>query len=597
MPPPATRVTLQPTNAPVVQPTAPPTPAVAPTAPPAPAEVPVASAAATTSAASATPARAAARPPLTPRWVYEPWVWEDEEHTAEAVLDLVEGYRSRGIPVGAVIVDSPWQTNYNTFDFNTDYPDPAGLVTTLHGWNIRVIFWVTGMLNVESIDGPERGKARLFDEAKAAGYLVDGGATYEWDKGFGAAVDFFNDEAVAWWYRQLDRAWSVGMDGWKVDSPEGNLPDVVQTHAGPKTNREYGTQYYRAMYRYVASRSPEAIITARPIDGGTEYAPVDANPAGWVGDQIPDWGSKGIEEALNNMLDSAARGYAVVGSDIGGYRPGERFDRLFTRWAQLGALSPLMENGGRGEHRPWELDREVADVYRYFAKLHRQLVPYLYSAGIEAHLTGTPIIRNGDKDRQQYLLGEDLFVAPVLDREDERDVTFPPDGRWHDYWDDSVTYEPGATVRYVAPLERAPLFIRAGGIIPMQVEDGETGHGDTGSAGHLTVLLYPEGESRRVYRPEPKQALELESRRTADGVTVDIGAHTATYVLRIKEPSGPSEVVLHTNDERRALARHAAWQDFDRAAEGWFYDPARTYVWARFATTGDGARLTYRPGQ
>ena len=528
--------------------------------------------------------------------MYEPWVWEDEENTAEALLDLVEGYRKRDIPVGAVIVDSPWQTNYNTFDFNSDYPDPAGFVKKLHGMNVRVILWMTGMLNSESNDGPERGKASLFDEAKAAGYLVDGGATYDWDKGTGAAVDFFNPEAVAWWYRQLDRAWGVSVDGWKVDSPEGNLPDVVKTHAGPKTNRQYGTQYYRTMYRYVAARGPEAIITARPIDGGTEYAPVDANPAGWVGDQLPDWGSDGIGEALDNMLDSAARGYAVVGSDIGGYRPGERFDRLFIRWTQLGALSPLMENGGRGEHRPWKLDRDVADVYRYFAKLHRQLVPYLYGAGVLAHLTGTPIIRGGDKEREQYMLAEDLFVAPILDREDDREVTFPGDGRWLDYWNDDTVFGPGATVRYKTPLERVPLFIRAGAIIPMVVADAETGHGDKGSAGHLTLLVYPEGESRRFYRPDVQSFLELRSGRAPGGVTVEIGPRTEKYVLRIKEPTPPATLTLHTSNQARPLARQAAWRDFDRATEGWFYDPARKYVWARFATANDGARVTYRPG-
>ncbi|MDP8921930.1 MAG: hypothetical protein M3O34_03535, partial [Chloroflexota bacterium] len=549
-----------------------------------------------TPVATAAPTQAAVRPPLTPRWVYEPWVWEDEENTAEALLDLVEGYRERDIPVGAVIIDSPWQTNYNTFDFNQDYPDPAGLVKKLHEWNIRVILWMTGMLNVESIDGPEPGKARMYDEAKAAGYLVDRGATYEWDKGVGAAVDFFNPEAVAWWYRQLDRAWSVGVDGWKVDSPEGNLPDYVQTHAGPKTNRQYGTEYYRAMHRYVAARGPEAIITARPIDGGTEYAPVDANPAGWVGDQLPDWGEKGIDEALNNMLDSAAEGYAVVGSDIGGYRPGERSDNLFTRWTQLGALSPLMENGGRGEHRPWKFGGDVVDVYRYFAKLHHQLVPYLHSAGIEAHLTGMPIIRGGDKERQQYLLGTDLFVAPILQREDERDVRFPSDGRWHDYWDDDRTYQPGATVRYRASSARMPLFIRAGAIIPMQVKDRDTGHGGKGSAGHLTLLLYPEGESIRHYRPTAQDVVELRSRRAPEGVTVNIGARTEKYVLRIKEPTAPNEVSLELDSQRRPLSRRSSWRDFDRSTEGWFYDATRKYTWARFATANQGARLSYRPG-
>src|SRR5439155_4183808 len=148
----------------------------------------------------------AARPPLTPRWVYEPWVWEDEENSAQALLTLVDQYRQRNIPVGAVIVDSPWQTNYNTFVFGPNYPDPGPLLADLHRQNVRVVLWATGFINVTSDDGPERGKAANYDQAARAGYFVDHGQTYSWWKGEGSAIDFFNPAAVAWWYGQLDRA-------------------------------------------------------------------------------------------------------------------------------------------------------------------------------------------------------------------------------------------------------------------------------------------------------------------------------------------------------------------------------------------------------
>lgn len=564
------------------------------------------------------------RPPLTPRWAYEPWVWEDQENSARAVRDLVDDYQDRDVPVGAVILDSPWQTNYNTFEFGPNYPDPASLIRELHDRRVRVLLWVTGFINVDSEDGPDHGEAPRYDEARARGYFVDGGQTYEWFKGNGSAIDFFNPEAVAWWYAEMDRAFALGIDGWKVDSAESNLPAEVETAAGRKSLREYRDAYYRAFHRYVTERNPEAIVAARPYayeatddqdepdenspkrgqikkerpaDAGTVFAPVDAVMAGWVGDQSPDWA--GLDEALDNILASAERGYSMLGSDIGGYLPGERSDKLFLRWTQLGALSPLMENGGRGEHRPWKVGRELLPTYRYYAKLHHQLVPYLYSAGVVAHRTGQPIIREVNRPGRQYTLGEDLLVAPIVTPDDERDVALAAGSRWHDFWSDDRVFNGPTVVRQPAPTHQVPLFIRAGAIIPMQVEDSETGHGGAGSAGHLTLLVYPDGESSRTYYPDAEHSLVLSSERVPGGVTIEIGAQTERYVLRIKEPIAPVTVELDRTVEgddlepERSLAPLPAWEAFDTAAEGWYYDAARGYLWVRFSTDATGARVRY----
>jgi alpha-glucosidase (family GH31 glycosyl hydrolase) len=533
------------------------------------------------------------RPPLTPRWAYEPWVWEDEENDADATIALVDGYRQRDIPVGVVIVDSPWQTNYNTFEMAPEFGNPQRLIQRLRDRNVRVIFWATGFINTSSNDGPDSSISPNYLEAHSRGYFVNGGLTYEWDKGEGSAIDFFNPDAVAWWYSQMDKAWAYGIDGWKVDAPEGNLPDVVQTAAGPKTNREYGYEYYRAFYRYVAQRSPDAIITARPVDSGTVYAPLDANPAGWVGDQEPDWGPRGIEEALENILHSAELGYSMLGSDIGGYRPGERFDRLFVRWAQLGALSPLMENGGRGEHRPWRIDEEVGNLYRYYAKLHHQLVPYLYGHGVEAHLSGTPIIRDGDRDARHYRLGEDLFVAPIVTRDDHRRVELPRGSRWFDYWDDREPISGGSVLNYDAPMARIPLFIRAGAIIPMQVSDGETGHGGPGSTGALTLLFYPDGASSRVLRPGPGQELLVESRRTDTATVLSIGPLTQPLVLRIKELRHPPNVTATLSGLTRSLPAFPDFTSLDGEPEGWAFDAEHGYLWVRLPTSGETVTVEY----
>jgi alpha-glucosidase (family GH31 glycosyl hydrolase) len=491
-----------------------------------------------------------------------------------------------------VIIDSPWQTSYNTFQVNEDYSDLAGLVSELHASGIRVLLWATPFINVSSNDGPGRAKASNYDAAHAANYFVDNGRTFEWDKGQGSAIDFFNPDAVRWLYGQMDQAFSTGIDGWKVDSPEGNLPARFQTAAGLKTEREYGEAYYRAFYQYVVERNPDAITFARATDSGTVYAPVDVNPAGWAGDQNPSWA--GLREAFDDTMLSSQYGFSMLGFDIGGYRRGERSQKVFLRWAQFGALVPLMENGGRGEHRPWLYGSQGTEIYRYYAKLHHELVPYLYSAGVEAHRTGVPIIRRADSDLNQYELGPDLLVAPILSDDDERKVSFPAGDFWYDYWADDAFHDGNQTRTVRSTLSQIPLYIRSGAVIPIRVEDPETGHGDAGSAARLTVLVYPRGESVREYHPTPDQTVTVRSQRSGANGRLSISAQSERYMVRIKEPGTPTDIVLNRGGHAVPLQHFTRWEEFQAADEGTFRQDERNYLWARFATEESDADLTYR---
>jgi len=252
-----------------------------------------------------------------------------------------------------------------------------------------------------------------------------------------------------------------------------------------------------------------------------------------------------------------------------------------------------MENGGRGEHRPWKYADELLNTYHYYAKLHHELVPYLYSTGVEAHQTGQPIIRDTDRQHRQYRLGPDLLVAPIVSDEDGRDVSLPAGVRWYDYWNDDQVFDGPALVHQDTSPDRIPLYIRGGSIIPLQVADGETGHGDAGSAGHLTLLVYPDDDSTRIYHPDSDRSVTFRSHRDPSGVSLGIEPQTERYVLRIKQPTPPTTVALERDSARSTPPPLPTWQAFDQADEGWYYDPARHYLWVRFSTEATGARLSY----
>ena len=407
-----------------------------------------------------------------PDWAFQPWVWEDES-TQDSALALVDGYLARDIPVGAIIIDSPWETGYQTYEFDPElYPDPQGLIDGLHERGVRVMLWMVPGINTD--------EAELYDYAAERGWFMQTSATsgptvVDWWKGEGSLIDYWNPDAVAWWHGLLGRALDLGIDGWKCDGLDYyQIFAPYSPAAGDKVSRlDYSHRYYQDTFDYTRERLGEdRLITARPVDNygfglggdGVAFSPVEIGWAGWVGDQ--DATFEGLRAALDNYYYSAEYGYVAFGSDIGGYRDTDeengRSKELFIRWAQIGALSPVMENGGGGNHHPWAWDEETADIYRELADTHVALIPYLTEAGGAAFAEGRSLLAFQSRDTYAYLLGPDLFVAPVLEEGGGVSVTFPADGEWAWLSDPARTWAAGDTADLVLAIDEVPAFVRVG---------------------------------------------------------------------------------------------------------------------------------------
>jgi alpha-glucosidase (family GH31 glycosyl hydrolase) len=417
-----------------------------------------------------------------PEWAYQHWIWEGES-TQQSALDIVDGYLERDIPVGAIIIDSPWATGYNTFEFDPElFPDPQGMIDALHAKGVRVMLWVVPAINVEVTD--------LYQEAADKGYFMQldadsGPHVFNWWKGDGSLIDYFNPEVVAWWHQMVDKALALDIDGWKCDGLDFQaLITSYSPSLGKKVERlEYSHTYYRDFFDYTREKlGKDRLITARPVDnyglpvGGEDvsFAPIDITWAGWVGDQ--DATFAGLKAALMNLYYSAEMGYVAFGSDIGGYRnddsfPEGRGKELFVRWAQLGALSPVMENGGGGEHRPWMFDEQTTDIYRRFVKLHHALIPYLMEHGARAFAQHRSLMTFLDKRvTYNYLLGPDILVAPMTEPGTRRTVAFPEGSSWIYLFDRDQVFEGGTEEELTIVLEEFPVFLRQGSDIASQLE-------------------------------------------------------------------------------------------------------------------------------
>ncbi len=416
-----------------------------------------------------------------PEWIFRHWVWEDES-TQQSAQQLVDDYLARDIPVGAIIIDSPWETGYNTYSWDkTLYPNPKAMIDYFHSRDVRVFVWITGVINTDV--------QPMYDEAVAKGYLITNSATdttplvRKWWKGNGSPIDFYNPEAVNWLKKYVDSLLAIGIDGWKVDGTDFVVTGGYSRGLGAAPSRvDFSRKYYAFFHDYTREKlGIDRVNTTRPID--TYYGILGVSPAnainfsfddvftcwaGWVGDQDPDY--KGLRVAIDNMYLSAEMGYLSFGSDIGGYRednaiygPRGRSEDILVRWAQFGAFCSIMENGGGGEHRPWMFSADAERVYRKFTKLHHAMIPYLQSTADSLWKQKKSMYRFLDRTTYRYLLGKDVFVTPIMKfPANSIEINFPAEGRWVYLFDESKVFDGGTTTNMDFTYDEFPVFVREG---------------------------------------------------------------------------------------------------------------------------------------
>jgi alpha-glucosidase (family GH31 glycosyl hydrolase) len=459
-------------------------------------------------------------PALLPEWAYGHWKSRDVYEHADDVEDDWRGYRRNDLPLDAIVIDSPWETQYNTWRFNPhQFPDAAGLVRGMREDGVRTVVWVTPWVNIESIDGQRpsdaesarlhREPAENYAEGAEAGHYVRAadGEPYvgRWWMGTGSIVDFTSPAAREWW-RQLARGvFELGVEGVKADDGEGYYfpPDALL--ADGRTGAEAAWEYGR-LYREATQEALDAVHGDGQgvVFGRSGWTGQQATGMLWGGDQASDFWS--LRALLTSLLTAAASGFSNLSHDVGGYlgrRLAERCEPDFlVRWAQFGALSPLMQAHGRFQQEAWTYDGRILDLYREAVVLHERLVPYIRAAAATASRSGLPIMRPlclvdpGDREgwtvSDSYFFGPSLWVAPVLDEGAERRRTYLPRGEWTCWWS-GERLEGGRWIDTDAPLDRIPLWVRAGSlIVTYPREQVARGVGEEDAARQLEATLWGE---------------------------------------------------------------------------------------------------------
>lgn len=546
-------------------------------------------------------------PAVAPPWSMRPWMWEDDINTANAVWDLVDGCRDHDLPLGAILIDSPWSTRYNNFRFDEKrYPNPRRMISDLHEREIRIVLWMTNFINTrESLSDAPGDDEDLYSVGKTNGYFVNDGVPVKWWKGSGALIDYTNPAAVAWWHRLMDRTLSLGVDGWKMDgSAEMFALTPRKSLRGTLTLRDYMDLYYRDTLHYSRAIRSDFVTMVRSVDIANTrtdqaHAPFDAAPLTWVGDQRHSWNNKGLDEALRSAFRAMALDYPSVSSDTGGYQsnpgPNGGVPRLlYLRWAQWNALTPFLLIGGHDEHRPWKFDLEFFQIFRRYMWLHQELVPFFYSQHIQASLREGKLMHLGP-GQNEFFLGDALLVGVMASDDARREFVFPS-GEWLDYWDNRVQHLGGRTVTVEVPEDRSPVFVRLGSVIPLDVVNDAVKHGSAASRAWRTLDIYPANYGSRAVVWDERQFPPSASRDRSfvfvdpleSGIEIRLEAGPSRdTIFRIWRPQVPQTV----RAGQELLKRCDSAEQCEKERLAWWYDAVDNRLWIRLAGARD-VRIT-----
>jgi alpha-glucosidase len=559
------------------------------------------------------------RMPLPPRWAlgYQQSRWG--YYPEGKVRDIAENFRKRNIPCDVIYLDIDYMGGFRCFTWDSkNFPNPKGMLDDLKksGFKFVVIidpgikqdtaYWVyqQGVAGDHFVKYPD-GKPFI-------GQVWPGNCAFP---------DFTSEETRKWWGSLYKGLLDVGIKGFWNDMNEPSVfngpnktfaLDVIHDDIGlhtdhRKSHNVYGMLMGRGTHEGVQSLRPNErpfVLTRASYAGGQRYA------AAWTGDNISSWNH--LYLALPMCLGLGLSGQPFVGTDIGGFM-GDPTGELYARWLQLGVLTPLCRTHsvkGSKDKEPWSYGEKYETINRRSIELRYQLMPYLYTAFYEATQTGLPLMRplflDYPDDQKMYdrwtgvetefLFGNDLLVAPVLEEGRNSRAVYFPRGEWYNFWTNEKISGP-ASVNVSAPIDTIALFVRAGAIIPMQKI---LQYVDQSPIDLLTFSIYPSEASSSIYYEDDGISFDFQKGEYRL-VKMHCTDNAAVTNFSMSDPQGiyvpPSRSVLlkfnsYETPPKQVLRNGkvvslAGSEDVLRGSkEGWTYSAAKKVLWVKLPDEG-----------
>ncbi|GAA0348664.1 glycoside hydrolase family 31 protein [Bacillus horti] len=449
------------------------------------------------------------RAPIPPKWSLGYHQSRYSYETAEEVRTLVKTFKEKGIPLDVVHLDIHYMDGYRVFTFDGNrFPDAKELVQELKEQGVHIVPIVDPGVKVD----PEYA---IYQEGVREDYFCKyiEGNIYNGEvwPGVSAFPDFTEERVREWWGEKQRFYSDIGIEGiWNdMNEPavfnETKTMDVNVIHGNdgdPKTHRELHNLYGFRMTQSTYEGQKKNLQGNRPfVLTRAGFAGIQRYAAVWTGDNRSFW--EHLQLSLPMVMNLGLSGVPFSGPDVGGFdfhANGE----LLTRWTQVGVFTPFFRNHSAisaDRQEPWSFGEEYEKIIAAYIRLRYQWLPQLYTMFREAHEDGLPVMRplvleypedsNTHHLQDQFMLGSNVIVAPVITPKTEHRVVYLPEGEWVDYWNNDL-YTGGQHHLVKAPLDKLPIFIKKGSFIVLGDTKENTKEKDDNRYVHC---YYDEGKS------------------------------------------------------------------------------------------------------
>ncbi len=493
------------------------------------------------------------------------WEWEEIE-------DAILSFEKHHIPLDSIVFDFDWAQYFNNYKWNDRWQGKSPEKIAYYRENYGIHF-------MASNSGPMLKKdSDTFEDALNAGVLArdSKGNTVTCGHYSGELIDFTNPKTEAFMEPQIRRIMQDGIESWWLDltEPEEEAEDTI-FHAGSRAevHNVFSNAVSRTYHNVMQKENPgkRSFVLTRTGTAGIQNNPT----ALWSGDVYSEYGTllAHIPEAMNTQLS----GISMWTCDTGGFLspsnnsacPHNLYHNdpvehalLYERWMQFSCFTPMFRAHHAGEAVPFRYQDIAVDGMARYIRLRYKLIPYIYALYYQCYKQGTPIMRplfyhypedeRAHEIKDEYLFGESLLVAPVVEPNAKERRVYLPEGLWYDM-DYRYAYEGGRDYVVYAPQNRIPVFVKAGALIPTTDMILNTRELDWSG---LEMEVYPHGTSETTiyaddgYTDAYVQGEYTETRvlceEKEEGITLQIEANNDKFPLK--------ELMLRIHMKKRGCA-------------------------------------------